>query len=71
LKEIAAGCLLGVTVFLAIIGVNVTPIILIIILIGGFYFFYIAQGSVKFNENVGTQVKKRQLYHLQPDRRTG
>ncbi len=58
MKEIGAGLLLGVTVFLAIIGVNVTPIILIIILVGGFYFFYISQGSVKFNENVGTQVKK-------------
>jgi cell division protease FtsH len=53
---LAAGILVGLMVFLAVIGVNITPLILITLLLGGFYFFYIGQGMIKF-DNVGANVK--------------
>jgi len=56
MKEMVSGGIIGLIIFLAVIGVNVTPLVLIVLLFGGFYFFYIAQGAVKF-ENVGNDVK--------------
>ncbi|KUG03806.1 cell division protein ftsh [hydrocarbon metagenome] len=56
MKELVSGILIGSIIFLAVIGVNVTPLILITFLVGGFYFFYIAQGTVKF-ENIGTDIR--------------
>ncbi len=56
MKEMASGILLGLIIFLAVVGVNITPLILITLLVGGFYFFYIAQGAVKF-ENIGTDIR--------------
>ncbi len=56
MKEMISGTLLGLIIFLAVIGVNITPLILIAFLVGGFYFFYIAQGTVKF-ENIGTDIR--------------
>lgn len=56
MKEIISGILIGLMILLAVIGVNITPFILVTILVGGFYFFYIAQGTVKFG-NVGTDVR--------------
>ncbi len=56
MKELVSGILIGLIIFLVVIGVNVTPLILITLLIGGFYFFYIAQGTVKF-ENIGTDIR--------------
>jgi cell division protease FtsH len=43
MKETLAGALLGLIVFLAFIGINVTPLILITLLLGGFYFFYLGR----------------------------
>jgi hypothetical protein len=56
MKETLAGALLGLIVFLAFIGINVTPLILITLLLGGFYFFYLGQGTVKFDQ-VGADIK--------------
>ncbi len=56
MKELVSGILVGLIIFLAVIGVNVTPLILMTLLVGGFYFFYIAQGAVKF-ENIGTDIR--------------
>ncbi len=56
MKEMLAGILLGSIIFLAVVGVNITPLILITILVGGFYFFYMGQGTVKF-DNIGTEVR--------------
>ncbi len=56
MKEMISGVLIGLMILLAVIGVNITPFILVTILVGGFYFFYIAQGTVKFG-NVGTDVR--------------
>jgi vesicle-fusing ATPase len=56
MKEMLSGILLGLIIFLAFLGVNITPLILISLLAGGFYFFYIGQGTVKF-DNIGTDIR--------------
>lgn len=56
-KEILIGSVAAVLIFLAIIGVNVTPIVLLILLIGGFIFFMQTQGNIQVG-NVGKGIKK-------------
>lgn len=55
MKEVLVGSSLGLVIFLAIIGINVTPIIFIAVLLGGFYFFIHTQGNMGYN-NVGQEV---------------
>lgn len=54
MKEIAAGSGLALIIFLAIIGVNVTPVLLLLALIVAFYFFAQSQGGIKFMQGTET-----------------
>ncbi|MGR6835696.1 AAA family ATPase [Syntrophomonas erecta] len=54
MKEIAVGSGIALVIFLALIGVNVTPFVLFAVVIGGFYFFMQNQGQVKFDEVGGS-----------------
>lgn len=56
-KEILVGSAAAIIVFLAIIGINVTPIVLLILLVGGFIFFMQTQGNIQVG-NVGKGIKK-------------
>lgn len=56
MKEIYIGAGLGLFVFLAVIGVNVVPFALVVLVMAGFYFFMQAQGQIKF-ETVGSGSK--------------
>jgi len=50
LKEILLGIGLAIVIFLAVIGINVIPVILIVVLAAFFYLFMLNQGSIKFEE---------------------
>jgi len=56
MKEIAAGSGLAIIVFLAVIGVNVTPMLLLLALVVAFYFFAQSQGGIKFMQG-GESIK--------------
>lgn len=47
IKEILAGIIIALIIFLAIIGVNVTPAIILLLVIGGLYFFLHYTGGIK------------------------
>ncbi len=53
MKEFAVGSGLGIVLFLALIGINVMPILLLGLLAGGFYYFLQTQGSLRL-EQVGS-----------------
>ena len=53
MKEFVVGSGLGITLFLALIGINVMPILLLGLLAGGFYYFLQTQGTLKL-EQVGS-----------------
>ncbi|MGI6452024.1 MAG: AAA family ATPase [Syntrophomonadaceae bacterium] len=55
MKEAVVGSGLAFIIFLAVIGINVTPLIFIALIIGGFYFFMHNQGNLKYEE-VGSGV---------------
>ncbi|NLB89143.1 MAG: AAA family ATPase [Syntrophomonadaceae bacterium] len=57
MKEILVGSVAAVLIFLAIIGINVTPIVLLLLLVGGFLFFMQTQGNIQVG-NIGQGVKK-------------
>jgi hypothetical protein len=52
MKEIIAGFSIALIIFLAILGVNVVPIIFFLLAIGGLYFFMQSQGQMQI-KNVG------------------
>lgn len=54
MKEIAIGVGIAVIAFLAVIGVNITPLLFIALLAGAFYYFTLTQNKVNFQE-VGGQ----------------
>lgn len=58
MKEIYIGAGVGVFIFLAVIGFNVVPFALLILLMGGFIYFMQTQGQIKFT-NVGKRVKNQ------------
>lgn len=58
MKEAALGIGIAWLVFLAFIGVNVAPVILIVLLLGGFYFFLSAQGHIKYEVVKGADKNK-------------
>ncbi|HWP96188.1 MAG TPA: AAA family ATPase [Syntrophomonadaceae bacterium] len=60
MKEIAVGSGVGFLVFLAAIGINVMPILLLVFLAGGFYLFTRTQGSLKLDQ-VGNGVGKNDI----------
>lgn len=57
MREIIIGTAIGLLIFMAIIGINVTPLVFIAIIIGGFYFFIQTQGNMKL-EDIGNGLKK-------------
>ncbi len=57
MKEIIAGTGLAVVIFLAIVGVNVMPVVLLAAVVLFFYYFLQNQGLVRFEE-LGSGVKK-------------
>ncbi len=56
MKEILVGSGLALVIFLVIIGINITPFLLIGLIAGAFYYFIHVQGGIKFNE-VGQGIK--------------
>ncbi|MDD2619099.1 MAG: AAA family ATPase [Syntrophomonadaceae bacterium] len=60
MKEIVVGSVVALVIFLAVIGINVTPLVFIGIIIGGFYFFIQTQGNMKL-EDVGNGLKNNLL----------
>ncbi|MGE5391316.1 MAG: AAA family ATPase [Deltaproteobacteria bacterium] len=56
MKEIAAGSGLAMIIFMAIIGLNVTPVLLLVALAVAFYLFAQSQGGIKFMQG-GESVK--------------
>ena len=50
MREILTGMALATIIFLAIIGVNVIPIIFILVMLGGLYFFMQSQGKIQFHK---------------------
>ncbi|MDD2585565.1 MAG: AAA family ATPase [Syntrophomonadaceae bacterium] len=61
MKEILIGSGLGIIVFLVIIGVNVTPLLFIVLLAGAFYFFMHMQNPVKFDDASSAARKGSQI----------
>jgi vesicle-fusing ATPase len=57
-KEIVVGSGLAIIIFLAVIGVNVTPLVFFAMILGGFYFFIQTQGQIKFKD-VSTGIKSK------------
>ncbi|MEN6326889.1 MAG: AAA family ATPase [Syntrophomonas sp.] len=57
MKEIIVGSVIALVIFLAVIGINVTPMVFIALVMGGFYFFLQTQGNMKL-EDVGNGIKK-------------
>ncbi len=47
MKEILVGLVLALVVFLAVIGINVTPVIVLSLIVGGLYFFLQTSGAIK------------------------
>lgn len=60
MKEIIVGSTIALVVFLAIIGINITPLVFIAFIMGGFYFFLQTQGNMKL-EDVGSGIKNLTL----------
>jgi len=56
MKEIAAGAGIGLLIFLAMIGVNITPLLFIALVGGAFYYFTKTMGKVNFQE-ISNEVK--------------
>lgn len=56
MKEFALGSGIGIIVFLALIGINVMPLLLLALLAAGLYFFMQTQGNLKL-EQIGNGVK--------------
>ena len=50
MKEIAIGAGIAAVLFLAIIGVNITPLLFVALLVGTFYYFTQSQAKVNFQE---------------------
>ena len=50
MKEIYIGAGVGLFIFLAVIGFNVVPLAIIVLVMGGFIYFMQTQGQIKFNE---------------------
>ncbi|NLT20360.1 MAG: AAA family ATPase [Syntrophomonadaceae bacterium] len=48
-KEILIGLALGICIFMAILGVNVTPFILLTLFLGGGYYFLLTQGKLSYS----------------------
>ncbi|MEN6349040.1 MAG: AAA family ATPase [Syntrophomonas sp.] len=57
MKEIFVGSALALIVFLAIVGINVVPLVVIVAIMGGFFYFVENQGAMKFND-IGKGQKK-------------
>lgn len=57
MKEFAIGSGIGLIVFLGLIGMNVMPILLLVLLAGGLYFFMQTQGGLKL-ESIGSGVER-------------
>ncbi|HZK43606.1 MAG TPA: AAA family ATPase [Syntrophomonadaceae bacterium] len=55
--EILVGLVVAFIIFLYIIGTNVTPIILVLLIMGGLYFLMQAQGNLQIG-NIGKGIKK-------------
>lgn len=53
MKEVLAGMALGTVLFLAVIGVNVIPLLFIIAMLGGLYYFMHNQGKIQFKRANG------------------
>jgi len=60
MKEIFAGSSLAFIIFLAVIGINITPFLFVAMAGGILYFFWQTQGHIKLNE-IGTGEKKNYL----------
>ncbi len=58
IAEIAAGIFAALLISLALVGINIIPFILIILLLGGIYFMMSTQGHIKV-KNVGAGVEQR------------
>jgi len=58
MKEIFVGAGLALIIFLAVIGINITPFVFIALAIGIFYMFAQTQGNMNF-EDIGKGVKKQ------------
>lgn len=54
MKEIAIGTGVGLFIFLAIVGINVTPLLFVALVAGAFYYFTQTQSKVNFQE-VGSE----------------
>lgn len=50
MREILTGMALATIIFLAMIGVNVIPIVFILVMLGGLYFFMQSQGKIQFHK---------------------
>lgn len=59
MKEVYIGAGMGAFIFLAVIGINVVPFALFILVMGGFIYFMQTQGQIKFND-VSRGVKSQQ-----------
>ncbi len=57
MKEMLVGSAVGLLIFLAIIGINITPLILFALIMGAVFFFLQTQGAIKFDELGGTANK--------------
>lgn len=56
IKEILVGTGLALLIFLAIIGINVTPVVILLLVLGGLYFFLQTSGGIRVG-NIGRGVK--------------
>lgn len=57
MKEVLIGSGVALLIFLAIIGINVTPVVLLLLVMGGLIFFMQTQGNIQVG-NVGKGIKK-------------
>ncbi|MFA7147336.1 MAG: ATPase, partial [Syntrophomonadaceae bacterium] len=60
MKEVTLGFGLAIVIFMAIIGLNVIPVVLIVLLCAFFYFFMLNQGSIRFEE-MGAGARKERI----------
>ena len=60
MKEVLVGTGVALIIFLAIIGVNVTPIVLVLLVMGGLFLVMQAQGNIQVG-NIGKGVRKHFL----------
>lgn len=57
MREIAVGSGAAILLFLFIIGINITPFMLVLMLAGGFYFFTQMQGAAKLTGKSGREIR--------------